>query len=252
MKILSIDIGVHNMAFFCEEFNEEDIKKICENYEGKGNSKIKKTEKRFDDNCIAIGNYKKLVDEISSTGNCIFVDKLDLSHKKGTEFDLQIFINLTMFFDKNKKLIDTIDKVVIEQQVKTNPMAQRIEQHCVSWFTFQYLNTKEIIIFPARNKYLVLGAPKNKFDEKKNTVRKLNKNERKKWACDVVLTLLTNKQNSIYDTNNTNNTNTSIINSKQLLEFIFDKNSNKKDDISDTICQLNAFKIKRFLDKKIK
>ena len=239
MRVLSIDIGVHNMAFFCEEFNEEDIKKICEKY------KISKSEKRFDENSLAIGNYKKLVDEISLTGECIFVDKLDLSHKKGTEFDLQIFINLTYFFDKNKKLIDTIDKIVIEQQVKTNPMAQRIEQHCVSWFTFQYLNTKEIIIFPARNKYLVLGAPKNKFDEKKKIVRKLNKNERKKWACDVVLSLLTCKPIVQTDTDK-------IINSKQLLEFIFDKNSNKKDDISDTICQLNAFKIKRFLDKKIK
>lgn len=240
MKVLSIDIGVHNMAFFCEEFNEQDIKNICEKH------KITKSEKRFDENSLAIGNYKKLVNEISLTGNCIFVEKLDLSHKKGTEFDLQIFINLTLFFDKNKKLIDTVDKVVIEQQVKTNPMAQRIEQHCVSWFTFQYLNTKEIIIFPARNKYLVLGAPKNKFDEKKKIVRKLNKNERKKWACDVVLELLKNKQNLESEPSNT------FINSKQLLEFIFDKNSNKKDDISDTICQLNSFKIKRFLDKKIK
>jgi hypothetical protein len=240
MKVLSIDIGVHNMAFFCEEFNEQDIKNICEKY------KLTKSEKRFDENCIAIGNYKKIVDEVSLTGNCLFVDKLDLSHKKGTEFDLQIFINLTIFFDKNKKLIDTIDKVVIEQQVKANPMAQRIEQHCVSWFTFQYLNTKEIIIFPARNKYLVLGAPKNKFDEKKKIVRKINKNERKKWACDVVLSLLTNKP-IIQDKNDN-----TIINSKELLEFIFNKNSNKKDDISDTICQLNAFKIKRFLDKKTK
>jgi len=251
MRILSIDIGVHNMAFFCEEFNEQDIKNICEKYKIT-EKRESKSEKRFDENSLAIGNYKKLVDEISLIGNCILVEKLDLSHKKGTEFDLQIFINLTCFFDKNKKLIDTIDKVVIEQQVKTNPMAQRIEQHCVSWFTFQYLNTKEIIIFPARNKYLVLGAPKNKFDEKKKIVRKLNKNERKKWACDVVLSLLTNKVNVSTDTTVQNYSDVVIINTKQLYEYIFDKNSNKKDDISDTICQLNAFKIKRFLDKKIK
>ena len=41
-----------------------------------------------------------------------------------------------------------------------------------------------------------------------------------------------------------------IINSKQLLDYIFVKNSDKKDDVSDTICQLNAYKIKKYLDKK--
>jgi hypothetical protein len=68
-----------------------------------------------------------------------------------------IFINFTYFLDTNKKIMDTVDVVVIEQQLKTNPMAQRIEQHCISWFTFNYLDSKDIIVFPSRNKYLMLG-----------------------------------------------------------------------------------------------
>ena len=183
------------------------------------------------------------MDEVCQTGECIFVEKLNLSDKKGALFDLQTFINFTYFLDTHKKLLDTVDTIVIEQQLKTNPMAQRVEQHCISWFTFQYLDSKEIIVFPSRNKYIMLGLPKNVFDEKKKIVRKITKNERKKWACDFTLSVLTNKKINI---------NPNIINSKKLLEYIFVDNSDKKDDISDTFCQLNAYKIKKYLDKKNK
>jgi hypothetical protein len=237
MRVLSIDIGVHNTAFFLEEFNENDIKEIIKKHN------LSKSEKRYDQNGLAIGTYKKIVDDICQVGDCIFVDKLNLSDKKGALFDLQTFINFTYFLDTHKKLMDTVDTIIIEQQLKTNPMAQRVEQHCISWFTFQYLDSKEIIVFPSRNKYIMLGLPKNVFDEKKKIVRKITKNERKKWACDFTLSVLTNKKI---------NDNINVINSKQILDYIFVKNSDKKDDISDTFCQLNAYKIKKYLDKKNK
>lgn len=237
MRVLSIDIGVHNTAFFLEEFNENDIKEIIKKHN------LSKSEKRYDQNGLAIGTYKKIVDDICQVGDCIFVDKINLSDKKGALFDLQTFINFTYFLDTHKKLMDTVDTIIIEQQLKTNPMAQRVEQHCISWFTFQYLDSKEIIVFPSRNKYIMLGLPKNVFDEKKKIVRKITKNERKKWACDFTLSVLTNKKI---------NDNINVINSKQILDYIFVKNSDKKDDISDTFCQLNAYKIKKYLDKKNK
>ena len=237
MRVLSVDIGVHNTAFYLEEFNENDIKDIIKQ------NNLSKTDKRYDQNGIAIGTYKKIVDHICQIGECIFVEKLNLSDKKGAQFDLQTFINFTYFLDTNKKIMDSVDIIVIEQQLKTNPMAQRIEQHCISWFTFNYLDSKEIIVFPSRNKYLMLGLPKNVFDEKKKIVRKITKNERKKWACDFTLSILSNKKTSDKE---------EVINSKQLLEYIFQKNSDKKDDISDTICQLNAYKIKKYLDNKNK
>ena len=172
MRVLSIDIGVHNTAFYLEEFNEDSIKNIITT------NNLPKSEKRFDQNGLAIGTYKKIVDEVCQVGECIFVEKLNLSDKKGVQFDLKIFINFTNFLNQNKSLMDTVDKVVIEQQLKTNPMAQRVEQHCISWFTFNYCDSKEIIVFPSRNKYLMLGLPKNVFDEKKKIVRKITKNER--------------------------------------------------------------------------
>lgn len=237
MRALSIDIGVHNTAFYLEEFEEQEIKDVLKKHN------LSKSEKRYDQNGLAIGPYKKIVDDVCQIGNCVFVEKVNLSDKKGAQFDLQTFINFTYFLDTHKKLMDTVDVIVIEQQLKTNPMAQRVEQHCISWFTFNYLDTKEIIVFPSRNKYLMLGLPKNVFDEKKKIVRKITKNERKKWACDFTLSILTNKK--IIQKEN-------IINSKELLDYIFIKNSDKKDDVSDTICQLNAYKIKKYLDKKNK
>ena len=237
MRILSVDIGVHNTAFYLEEFDENEIKQMIKKHN------LSKTEKRYDENGLAIGTYKKIVDDMCQIGNCIFVEKLNLSDKKGAVFDLQTFINFTYFLDNNKKIMDTVDTVVIEQQLKTNPMAQRVEQHCISWFTYNYLDSKDIIVFPSRNKYLMLGLPRNVFDEKKKIVRKITKNERKKWACEYTLSILTKKKVNIVD---------GIINSEKLIEYIFDKNSNKKDDISDTICQLNAYKIKKYLDNKNK
>ena len=241
MRVLSVDIGVHNTAFYLEEFDENEVKNVIKKHN------MSKSEKRYDQNGCLTGTYKKIVDELCQIGECIFVEKLNLSNKKGVAFDLQIFINLTYFLDTHKHIMKTVDTVVIEQQLKTNPMAQRVEQHCISWFTFNYLDSKEIIVFPSRNKYLMLGLPKTTFDEKKKIVRKLTKNERKKWACDYTFSILTNKKTVQVDKKNG-----TIINCEQLLEYIFQKNSDKKDDISDTICQLNAYKIKKYLDKKNK
>jgi len=234
MKVLSVDIGVHNTAFYLEEFNEEEINNIIKKHN------LLKSEKRYDQNGVAIGKYKNIVDDIFKIGDCIFVDKVNLSNKKGSLFDLQTFINFTNYLNNNKNLF-TVNTVIIEQQLKTNPMAQRVEQHLISWLTINFLNNIEIIVFPSRNKYLMLGLPKNVFDEKKKIVRKITKNERKKWTCDYTLFNFTNKQ--IVNKDN-------IINSKQLIDYIFEKHSDKKDDLCDTICQLNAYKIKKYLDKK--
>ena len=53
MRVLSIDIGVHNTAFFLEEFNENDIREIIKKHN------LSKSEKRYDQNGLIIGTYKK-------------------------------------------------------------------------------------------------------------------------------------------------------------------------------------------------
>ena len=222
MKCLSIDIGVHNMAFYIEEFDETQI---CSN-------SIPKTH-RYDANGCATETWKNKLQSIYKNGKKILLERVDLSDKKGNQFDLQTFINLTNYLDKNSNHFDVCTFIIIEQQLKTNPMAQRLEQHCVSWFTFTYLDTKQIIIYPASNKTRVLGAPR-KVEDKNGTLKKMTKIQRKNWACDEASRILCLREDM--DT----------------MHYIFSKNKTKKDDLSDVIVQLNSWKIKYFIDGQLK
>lgn len=222
MRGLSIDIGVHNMAFYIEEFDVDNLKKLaC--------PKIL----RYDDNGCPTPKWRELLKKVYTNGKKVFLDKVDLSEKKGVKFDIQIFIELSNYLESHMDEFDKCSFVVIEQQLKKNPMAQRIEQHCVSWFTFMYLDTKEILIFPAKNKTQVLGAPK-KLVNAKGKYGKMTKAQRKKWACDETSHIL-----GLRDDIDT-------------LHFIFSLNRTKKDDLSDVIVQINAFKIKCFIDKVVR
>ena len=221
MKGLSIDIGVHNMAFYIEEFDVPSLQKIkCP------------LVLRYDKNGCSTDKFKEVLKEVYENGNVVFLDLVNLSEHKGVEFDLSIFINLTNYLDSQKEYFNDCSFILIEQQLKENPMAQRLEQHCVSWFTFNYLNTKEIIIFPAKNKTQVLGAPKKMMNKKENLV-KMTKSQRKKWACEEATKVLMCRN----DIKNLHNMLTNV---------------KKRDDISDTIVMLQSFKIKCFIDKKIR
>ena len=222
MRGLSIDIGVHNMAFYIEEFDVEKIK-------GLACPKIL----RYDDNGCPTSRWKELLKKVYINGKKVFHDKVDLSADKGTQFDVQTFINLSNYLESILEEIDRCDFIVIEQQLKTNPMAQRLEQHCISWLTFMYLDSKTIVVFPAKNKTQVLGAPKKLLDSK-GKLKKMTKLQRKKWACDEAAYIL-NLRDDV-----------------ESLHFIFSLNKSKKDDLSDVIVQLNAFKIKCFIDKQLR
>lgn len=222
MRGLSIDIGVHNMAFYIEEFDIDELKKLaC--------PKIL----RYDDNGCPTPKWKELLKKVYKNGKKVFHDVVDLSDEKGTQFDVKTFINLSNYLESKMNEIDLCDFVIIEQQLKKNPMAQRLEQHCVSWLTFMYLDTKTIVIFPARNKTQVLGAPKKVLDSK-GKLKKMTKYQRKKWACDET-SYIFNLRDDI-----------------ESLHFVFSINRKKADDLSDVTVQLNAFKIKCFIDKQLR
>jgi hypothetical protein len=219
MRGLSIDIGVHNMAFYIEEFDSTLLKGLV----------VPKNSRYTENGEATIGFKDKILKSVYENGKKIFLDKSDLSDKKGVKFRLDIFINLTEYLDRHSRLFDECDFIIIEQQMRNNPMAQRIEQHCVSWFTFTYLDTKQIIIFPSKNKTRVLGAPK-KLADKKGRIAKMSKPQRKKWACDEASRIL------------------SCRNDMETMSQIFVENKGKSDDLSDVICQMQAFKIKLFID----
>jgi hypothetical protein len=210
------------MAFYIEEFDEHQIKKhsVSKNC-------------RYDTNGCATDNWKNTLHQIYKNGTKILLERVDLSEKKGNQFDLQTFINLTNYLDDNVKQFDVCSYIIIEQQLKKNPMAQRLEQHCVSWFTFTYLDTKQIIIYPASNKTRVLGAPKKVID-KNGILKKMTKIQRKNWACDEASKIL-NLRDDIHT-----------------IHHIFSENKSKKDDLSDVIVQLNSWKIKYFMDGQLK
>jgi len=224
MKGISIDIGVHNFALYIEEFDIEKIKCLS----------CPKAH-RYDENGESTEKFRtQVLDKVYSNGKKIFIDKVDLSDKKGVQFDVQTFINLTNYLDSLVKEFDDCSFVIIEQQMRNNPPAQRLEQHCVSWFTFTYLDTKEIIIFPSKNKTRVLGAPKKVIDKKSAKLKKMSKPQRKKWACDEASKIFT------------------LRNDMATMKHIFSTNKGKSDDMSDVTAQLQAFKIKCFIDGVLK
>lgn len=220
---LSIDVGVHNLALYIEEFDPESIPSVG----------LPQEKKRYIMNNKIHPECEDQMNQVYKNGSCIFIDRVNLSSAKGTRFDLQIFRNLTTYLDTIKHHIDQCSFVVIEEQLKRNPMAQRVEQHCISWLLFQYLGLP-IIRFPSRNKTNVLGAPKWKLVDSVYT--KWKPNERKpfikKWSCEKAKEIL------------------SLRNDQKTLSFIFEQQK-KKDDLSDVITQMNAFKIRCFVDHKL-
>ena len=127
--------------------------------------------------------------------------------------------------DKFAEYWDKCDTFVIEMQMSfgknRNPMAVKLGQHCYSYFIFKYGRFKKTIEFPAYHKTQILGAPKKVLD-KKDKLIKMSKPERKKWAVEEAYRILT------------------IRNESDVMDNI--KTKSKKDDLSDVICQLEAYK----------
>jgi hypothetical protein len=137
-----------------------------------------------------------------------------------------MMINMMDYLESKSKYIDKSKLVVVEQQLKQNPKAQRIEHNCEDYFIFTYRDTKTVIPFPSKHKTKVLGMPK--YPKKLKAYQK--KKLRKEWSCMKALEILKLR----------GDTKTEL----QILK------SKKQDDFADTITQLQAFKIKCFIDKR--
>ena len=120
MKILSIDIGVKNSAFYIEEFDPDQL--TFQNLYLQG--------KRV---------FWKLVN---------FTIPSD-----------DIFMNIVYFLDANRKSWDSCNGIIIEQQMKTNPTAQQLEHFISAYFKIIYGSFKFVSNIPATRKTQVLGAP---------------------------------------------------------------------------------------------
>ena len=99
-------------------------------------------------------------------------------------------------------------------------MALKLGQHCYSYFTFLYRDTKEIIEFPAYHKTQILGA-----------IKKITKPQRKKWAVDIVLEILQLRCD------------------EEILTKI--KTKQKRDDMADCFLMTICYSFLKFVDKKL-
>ena len=132
-RAVSLDIGVKNFCIYIETFDVDILHKI---------ENIPKNKRYMKDKTCTPA-FRKLLIQVFKEGKKELLDKVDISGK--TRMDM--LINLTFYLDKHKKLLDLSDFVAIEEQKKENNQARCIEQHCHSYFIFNYLDTKPVIIF---------------------------------------------------------------------------------------------------------
>ena len=230
IRIASFDIGKKNFCFYIEEFDRNKLLKL----------KNIPTTQRYNPNGTPTTKMQNLLDEIFANGETILHKNLDLTENcdKKMRLDPETFHNMNDALDKYLDYFDHCTAFLIEQQMsfgkgKNNPMAMKLGQHCYSYFTFKYGRTKQIIEFPAYHKTQILGAPKvpGKKTKKGFRWKTLDKRDRKKWSVTKAIEILTSRGEI------------------GVLEGL--TTVAKKDDLADTLTQLQAFKYLTFVEKKL-
>lgn len=221
-QVLSIDIGVRNLALWIEEY---DMNKVREKQQD-----LKKITKRTNENNEPTEEYKTFLNSfLLSCSKTIYADKIDLCENeeyKRTKNNMIILNNNILFniikeFDKRRDLLINVRHIVIEKQLKTNPNAQVIQNHIHAYFLHQYGLSKNVDIFDSCHKTRILGCPKKTNVDGKMT--KINKSYRKRWTTNLTQNILLERKD------------------KKFYKFVFEENKAKADDLSDTFCQSSAF-----------
>ncbi len=146
------------------------------------------------------------------TGKGLYLRRVDLTESKKERVSV---VFLKRLFDYLDTLTIDCDYYVIEKQLRANPEAQFVDHALQSYFV---LKGKNVVSFSSKNKTKL-------FDETKMT-----KYQRKKWSVIKAQQLLLSRGES------------------ELADYV--KSLKKKDDVSDAICQLDAWKTIHFLKLK--
>lgn len=215
--IASFDIGKRNFAFCVEEVDLRALHSI---------DHIDRAHRYYKDG-TATPEFVQVLKQVCTTGKVLLLENIDLytNCDKSKALDPLVFINLYRVLDKYKE--DYWDKCfsfVIEEQMhfgaKQNHIASKLGQHCYSYFIFQYAHFKTTIEFPSYHKTRVLGA-----------VKRMGKKERKSWAVNKAMEILADRNDE---------TTMAAITSRK-----------KRDDVADTIVQLQAYKFLMFVDESL-
>lgn len=222
MRVLSIDIGVRNLAMWIEEY---DVDRLEERKKS-----LKKISKRVNENNESTEEYKTfLKDFFLECSKTVYADKIDLC--ENTEFkktknnmiilNNQILFNVIKELDKRKDILIDVKYIVIEKQLKNNPNAQAVQNHIHAYFLHQYGLSKIVEVFDSCHKTRMLGCPRKINVEGK--MQKINKAYRKKWTTNLTRGILFDRKD------------------KKFYQYVFEENKSKADDLSDTFCQASAF-----------
>jgi hypothetical protein len=212
-SLVSIDIGLRTLSIYKEYFDVDKAKqfklpKHCYNKFGE-----------------ATDEMKSYVNNIGKCGHCAFIVKKDLGERKDY-FSGKAIMNLFVFLDEIERegVFDDVDVIVVERQLSKNGMATGLMYYLQSWFMIQYGLFKKIILFPAKNKTRVLGAPLKQEDDN-GKVNRVDKAFRKKWSTLRAYQIL------------------ELRDDQDTIRYIFEENKSKKDDLSDVITQALAYNI---------
>ena len=223
MKIASFDIGIHNLPVVIEEFDHKKLLQI----------KNIPDKRRYTQNGEPTEEFKAVLKQVYENGNVIFYDKRNFQKEalKSNKVNHIVLLNIGDWIRSLTVLLDC-DIILIEAQMKTNPVAQRIEAHVNSVLLEMFRDrivsgTVEILAYQSKNKTRVLGAPK-KIDGVK-----MKPKQRKDWAgygMTEIFTLRNDIQN--------------------YLEFT--SGNRKYDDESDCLLMIQSAKYLIFVDKALK
>jgi len=229
--LASFDIGKRNFAFYIEEIKSQELYLL----------ETIPVKKRYNDDGTPTPKMEEILKKVTNNGKSIIHKNTDLTYNcdKTKYLDTETFYNMYDLLDKYSNYWDQCEKFVIEQQMnfgkRKNPMAMKLGQHCYSYFIFSYGRFKgvnHVIEFPSYHKTQVLGAQKERGKKYKNGNYKwksMDQRSRKKWSVVKAIEILTDRGEE------------DVINNI--------KTKAKKDDLADTLTQLQAYKFLHYVAK---
>lgn len=211
VKAASFDIGSVNLGLYVEEFDTDVLERIPK-------VKVKKGI-----NNLPSDAYMYQIYQVYKEGSRVLHEIVNMTqspHECRDYKDDCVLLNACHFLDKYTPVWDTCSLFVIERQMKKNHVAQRIEKLIYSYLINRYGPFKVVTDIQASRKTQVLGAPK-----------KMTKPQRKAWAVE--------EGKKVYEYRN---------DQKGLVDIQLSK---KKDDLGDSLLQLQALKFLVYVEGRL-
>lgn len=212
VRAASIDIGSKNLGLYIEDFDVDVLQSIP-----KVKCKIDRSTG------LPSEDYLSLLYKVYKEGSRVVHEKIDMTKEpfKCRDYkDDNVLLNIIAYLDRYKKLWDTCAIFVLERQMKKNYVASKIQWIIYSYFVNRYGPFKVVTDIQASRKTKILGAP-----------LKMTKPKRKDWAVSEAIKILKVRGD---------------------LRGLTDlEKKGKKDDLGDSLVQLQAFKVLLFIEGRL-